>query len=30
MTLFYLNDNPKYRWGYREFEEDVELAADVA
>lgn len=29
MTLFYLNDNPKYRWGYREFEEDVELAADV-
>jgi hypothetical protein len=29
MTLFYLHENPKYRWGYREFEEDVELAADV-
>ena len=27
--IFYMNDNPKYRWGYVESEEDMQLASEV-
>lgn len=29
MKIFYMNDNPKYRWGYVESEEDMQLASEV-
>lgn len=27
--IFYMNDSPKYRWGYVESEEDMQLASKV-
>ena len=27
--IFYMNDNPKYRWGYIESKEDTQLASEV-
>lgn len=29
MHLIYMEDNPKYRWGYKENEEDIVLAEEV-
>lgn len=29
MKIFYMNDNSKYRFGYVESEEDVQLASEV-
>lgn len=29
MHLIYMNENPKWRWGYKENEEDTELVKEV-